>query len=472
VAKSGAIWLVWHGLVAGNWDLYSSTSANGAASWTAPYRLTTDPTNDLAPSIVQAPDGRIWVAWHSYRTGLSTPEIFVKSYDGTSWSADKQVTFDPSFNITPSLVVLSDGSFFLIWDTDRNLCACGPTGNKINYDSIYYKYSYNNGVTWSVDNQITTSFNDSIWPNIIQTGPGTMAVAYSTQVDLTGGVDVLFGLLTTPDLAVTGVAPQVTKAAPGDLVRVYVKVENQGATNENPTATLYANGTQVNSFTFAISSGGVLVWGATWNTAGFKQGRYLISASISQAVGETDLADNTMSGGFVIVRIPDVAISSVLPAGAWVYQGNTEKVAVTAVNLGTLTSETFAVQLRVNGTSVASQTVTNLGPGASQTLTFNWATSGAVIGNYLISAYAVPIPGEVNTANNLASGPNVRVLIPGDINQDNKVNISDFVLLLSQLGTTSATWDPVLGPRCDINNDLKVDITDAVILIGHIGQTA
>ncbi len=464
-ARDGTIWVVWHANVAGNWDLYYATSSNGGATWNGPNRLTTDPANDLAPSIAQGPDGRIWVAWHSYRTGSATPEVFIKSFDGTSWSSERQLTFDPSFNIMDSLAIADDGTFWLVWSTDRN----NIPGTAISQCDVYYKYSYDNGATWSGDNQATTNPADDVWASIAQTGSGRFGVAFASPRTATTSFDIYFGQLTTPDLGVSGVNPVTTKAAPGDLVKVYVTMINHGATTETPTAKLYANNTLVASFTFTFGPGSVLTWGPNWNTTGMPLGRYFLTATITPAVGETNLADNQLTTGPVYLRIPDIAVSSVSLARNWVYQGNNVTASVTVKNLD-FAPETFTVQLRVDGSPVAGQLV-SVAPFASQTLSLTWTTTGATFGNHTISAYAVPLSGEVNTANNLLVDGNVRVLIPGDINQDGKVNLSDFFILLGQLGSTSSNWDPFWGPRSDINNDQKVNLLDAFILIAHLGQT-
>jgi hypothetical protein len=44
-------------------------------------QLTTHPGDDWSPSITQTSDGRIWVVWHSLRTGNA--DLFYKTYNGT-----------------------------------------------------------------------------------------------------------------------------------------------------------------------------------------------------------------------------------------------------------------------------------------------------------------------------------------------------------------------------------------------------
>jgi len=64
--------------------------------------------------------------------------------------------------------------------------------------------------------------------------------------------------------------------------------------------------------------------------------------------------------------------------------------------------------------------------------------------------------------------PDPRSTIPGDINGDYKVTLTDLVLLANAYGSTpgSAKW----SPNADINGDGKVDLADLAILAQHYGQ--
>lgn len=85
-------------------------------------------------------------------------------------------------------------------------------------------------------------------------------------------------------------------------------------------------------------------------------------------------------------------------------------------------------------------------------------------GNYIITAYAWPVPSETDTTDNTLSNGPVMVTITGDANGDRIVTILD-------AGKISAHWypNPPIGPlgygeNADINNDGAVDISDATII--------
>ena len=97
-------------------------------------------------------------------------------------------------------------------------------------------------------------------------------------------------------------------------------------------------------------------------------------------------------------HIHDIAVTNVVPSKTVVGQGYSLNINVTAANQGDY-AETFNVTVYANTTSIATQTVT-LESGDSTTITFTWNTSGFAKGNYTISAYAQPVSGETDTADN------------------------------------------------------------------------
>ena len=67
--------------------------------------------------------------------------------------------------------------------------------------------------------------------------------------------------------------------------------------------------------------------------------------------------------------------------------------------------------------------------------------------------------GTIFLWSSFAANPN----LPGDVNNDNKVNITDLSILLSNFGKASTT--------VDLNGDGQVTITDLSILLTNYGKT-
>jgi hypothetical protein len=138
---------------------------------------------------------------------------------------------------------------------------------------------------------------------------------------------------------------------------------------------------------------------------------------------------------------------------------------VTVMNQGN-TTETFNVTLYANTTNIGTQTV-SLSNGSATSLTFNWNTIGLDYGNYTITAYATPVPGETDIAdNNFTSW--IIVTIAGDIDGNFKVQLADLVLLAHAYG--SKPGDSNWNPNADIDGNLIVGLSDLVILAQNYGQ--
>jgi hypothetical protein len=148
-------------------------------------------------------------------------------------------------------------------------------------------------------------------------------------------------------------------------------------------------------------------------------------------------------------------------------QGYCCHINVTVANEGDYT-ETFNITVYANATSIATQTVT-LTSGNSTTITFTWNTSGFAKGNYTISAYAWPIPGETDTADNRLVDGVVTVALVGDVNADGIVDIADIYSIALSYGTTIGT--PQYKPNLDINDDGIIDIADIYTTALHYGET-
>jgi len=147
-------------------------------------------------------------------------------------------------------------------------------------------------------------------------------------------------------------------------------------------------------------------------------------------------------------------------------RGHTANVTVTVENQGGF-AETFNVTAFANSSAIGEQQVT-LNPGENKTLTFIWDTTGFSYGNYAIKAVADTVPGETDTIDNTYIDGVVKVVIPGDVDGDGRVNILDAIKLAGAFG--SKQGDGNWNPNADINGDGRVNILDAIMLAGHFGE--
>jgi len=191
----------------------------------------------------------------------------------------------------------------------------------------------------------------------------------------------------------------------------------------------------------------------------------LLSDSKANAIPHTSM------DGKAYILIHDVSVKGVSPSKTVVGQGLALNVNVIIGNEGNYT-ETLSVTAYAGTITVETLTVTVVN-GSSTTITFKWNTTGWAKGNYTISAYAWPVPGETDTTDNTLIDGWVIVAMVGDITgptgwPDGKVDIRDVAKVSKAFGTLPGTpgWDP----NCDINNDQKIDIKDAAAVSKQFGK--
>ncbi len=210
-------------------------------------------------------------------------------------------------------------------------------------------------------------------------------------------------------------------------------------------------------YTYQWILNGVPVTGAnesTWTFTPSSPGPYSVCVEITDNVG-VQATSNVAAVNVEVLEGHDIAVTGITSSKTIIGQGYSTSIKVTVANYGSY-SETFMVTVYVNGTSIASQNVT-LSSRNSTTVAFIWSTTGFVRGKYALSAYAWPVPGETNTTDNSFTGGMVKITIPGDINGDSIVNISDAALI----GLYWKQRVPPAPSNVDINGDGIVDISDA-----------
>lgn len=162
----------------------------------------------------------------------------------------------------------------------------------------------------------------------------------------------------------------------------------------------------------------------------------------------------------------DVATTAVVLSKSIVGQGSSVYVDAEVQNLGDY-AKTFNVTAYANSTAIGTELVT-LAPNDGTILQFMWNTTTCTRGNYSISAYAWPVPGETNTANNRLTGGTIFVTIQGDANGDRKVNVLDLILVAIRLGIVP--YSPQWNGNCDLNSDGTINVLDLIICAIHMGQ--
>jgi len=204
----------------------------------------------------------------------------------------------------------------------------------------------------------------------------------------------------------------------------------------------------------------------------------------SDGIGDTPYvidADNRDRYPFMNPWTPqayDIATVNVTPFKTVVGRGYTLHINVTVTNQGCYT-QTFKTTTYSNTTIIETKTAT-LENGASTTIAFTWDTSGFVKGNYTISAYAWPVPGETDTTDNTLTDGWIIVAMIGDLTgpegyPEGKCDMRDVYVVARAFG--SHPTHPRWNPNADITGTLpgapdeKVDMRDVYVVARNFGKT-
>jgi len=168
-AKDGKIWVFWASDRTGNYDIFYKVTSDNGASWSTEIQMTNDPRTDVHAAVAQASDGKIWLVW-SRETATTSYDIFYKTYNGTSWSDETQLTTNTDSDQLPSVTQAKDGKIWVFWsrympDTHEQIC-----------------YKTFNGSTWSSETQLTSDLNkDSMYPAAFVEQDGTIWVFWQSK---------------------------------------------------------------------------------------------------------------------------------------------------------------------------------------------------------------------------------------------------------------------------------------------------
>jgi len=183
-------------------------------------------------------------------------------------------------------------------------------------------------------------------------------------------------------------------------------VENQGGFTETATVFVFYDDTSAatDQTVTDLASGASTTLTFTWDTSGVAEGTYTIKAEVPPVQDEEDTEDNLYVDGEVTVTLApqvvhDIAITSVTPSATSVVSGELVSITVVAKNEGT-EAETFAVTVYYDANAIGVETVTDLAPGASQTLSFSWDTTDVIEGEYTMKAVADTVLGETDIEDN------------------------------------------------------------------------
>ncbi len=159
------IHIVWHDQRNGNMDIYYKRSTDRGTSWSGDIRLTQGILSSLFPSIAVS-ETMIHVVWYS-----DLEIYYMHSTDGgMSWGPEQRLTYSPFLSLFASVAVSGD-IVHIVWHDQRS-------GNM----DIYYKRSTDHGITWFADTGLTADLSSSNIPALAACGNFAHVVWYDNRM--------------------------------------------------------------------------------------------------------------------------------------------------------------------------------------------------------------------------------------------------------------------------------------------------
>jgi hypothetical protein len=170
-ARGDTIHLVWAGRFTNQypvWETYYIKSEDAGITWTDNQPLVSiDNWGSMYPSISINERGDIVVCWVDFKHSpyMWTGDLFVRySYNGgDSWTDEEQITF--THTAASPRVIWRGDSIHVAWEDDRYV---GP--------DPFYMASYDNGITWGIEQRIDDDSVMSHTPDLAVTGDNVHVV--------------------------------------------------------------------------------------------------------------------------------------------------------------------------------------------------------------------------------------------------------------------------------------------------------
>jgi hypothetical protein len=263
-------------------------------------------------------------------------------------------------------------------------------------------------------------------PNLAVPGNATITaialentmVAYSPQVSADFSIQPFNPIFPNFIDACVYVDASPTMVGAGGTVMISLLVMNQGTVSLNDFyATLTVNDSLLSSYFISfLGPYQSQAFEFDWNTTGFSEGIYVITAEVPAFPHEANLSDNTYSVQVEVTAkkpttVHDVEVAYANSSENEVYQGETVILTVGVRNNGNFTESTNA-SVYHDDTLIERKLVQELLPETEQIIVFEWNTTNVPNGTYQIIAKADPVEGETNLANNIYYDGSVQIKLP------------------------------------------------------------
>jgi cytochrome c biogenesis protein CcdA len=118
---------------------------------------------------------------------------------------------------------------------------------------------------------------------------------YINETYLRQVIDIYLGIYSPEihNVTILNIFPLANESVVGQIVKINVIVQNNGDTTESFNVTLYTNSTSIEQLSVkGLESNELRILTFHWNTTGYEEGNYLLSAKINLFSNETNVSSN------------------------------------------------------------------------------------------------------------------------------------------------------------------------------------
>lgn len=212
---------------------------------------------------------------------------------GTDWGSETHHSEYESYVGRRTSSYEDEFNVYLSFDGELRNISAYDAANELAYDT-----------TFDVDGDLTCVWMDENYNWSDPTFRNRAGESINLAVNYLADVLHTLYLAAPHNIQITFVNASKTILGQGYSLDITVTILNQGVFTENSNLTVYANTTAIASKNFTLTSGNSATMALTWNTTGVTYGNYTISAYAFPVLGETELTDNTLTNGVVLVTVP------------------------------------------------------------------------------------------------------------------------------------------------------------------------
>ncbi len=175
-SPNGQFIIVWEDQRSGNSDIYCQRFNDTGNRIGSNFKVNNDigSSSQSSASIAVDSSGNFIITWQDNRSG--NYDIFCQRYNnngssiGQNFKVNNDVTTQNQFS--PSVAIKTDGSFWVVWDDERNM-------NEDIYYQLYNNDGSLNGINHKLNDDITSSMQRCSW--ITQSGLGNYTVVWEDE---------------------------------------------------------------------------------------------------------------------------------------------------------------------------------------------------------------------------------------------------------------------------------------------------